>query len=296
MDDGGRRGAGARQGLGWLLAGVVCMAATAASAGSVLFVGNSFTFGAYSPVMRFRPGSVTDLNGEGIGGVPALFKAFAAESGLDEQVSLETSPGKPLSWHLAERRALIDHPWDVVVLQGHSTLDPQAPGDPARHIAAAAELARLFKAANPRVRVYLESTWSRADLVRNPGGPWSGKPIGAMAEDLARASAQALKAAPNLTASIPVGTAWNRAMQAGVADPDPYDGIDFGKVSLWTWDQYHASAEGYYLAALVIFGRVTGIDPLSLGAQEAAARDLGLSPKVAAALRQVAHDELAAGR
>ena len=40
---------------------------------SILFVGNSFTFGAGSAVKFYRAETVTDLNSEGIGGVPALF-------------------------------------------------------------------------------------------------------------------------------------------------------------------------------------------------------------------------------
>ena len=44
---------------------------------TVLFIGNSFTFGANSPVWRYRADTVTDLNGEGVGGVPALFKLLA---------------------------------------------------------------------------------------------------------------------------------------------------------------------------------------------------------------------------
>jgi hypothetical protein len=63
-----------------------------------------------------------------------------------------------------------------------------------------------------------------------------------------------------------------------VADPDPYDGVSFGQVDLWGWDHYHASAYGYYLEALVVFGGVTGRDPRSLGEQETSAVDLGLSP------------------
>ena len=43
---------------------------------SILFVGNSFTYGELSPVRHFQPDSVTDLNREGTGGVPALLKAF----------------------------------------------------------------------------------------------------------------------------------------------------------------------------------------------------------------------------
>ena len=52
-------------------------AAHAAPATSILFIGNSFTFGAGSPVHFYRADTVTDLNKEGIGGVPALFKSFA---------------------------------------------------------------------------------------------------------------------------------------------------------------------------------------------------------------------------
>jgi hypothetical protein len=92
----------------------------------------------------------------------------------------------------------------------------------------------------------------------------------------------------------PVGEAFNRAIRTGVADGNPYDGIDAGKVDLWTWDHYHASTYGYYLHALVVFGNVTGVDPLALGRGECSAYELGMSPDEAEALQQVAHDELVA--
>ena len=50
---------------------------------SVLFVGNSFTYADLSPVRHFQPESVTDLNREGTGGVPALLKAFAVQVHLN---------------------------------------------------------------------------------------------------------------------------------------------------------------------------------------------------------------------
>jgi len=280
-----------------VLAGVLdARPATAPAARSILFVGNSFTFGAGSPVQRFHPERVTDLNKEGIGGVPALFKTFATEAKLEFDVSLETSPGKPLSWHLTERRPLLEGKWDVVVLQGYSTLDPQNPGNPAAHVKGAQDLARLFKAANPNAEIDLVTTWSRADQVYKPEGAWYGKPIYQMADDLAAASVLALQGSRDLNASIPVGGAWNRAMRDGVADPNPFDGVEFGKVNLWTWDQYHASTEGYYLEALVIFGKITGVDPTTLGARESAASDLGMSMATVRALQKVAHDELEAGK
>jgi len=95
---------------------------------------------------------------------------------------------------------------------------------------------------------------------------------------------------------IPVGEAWTRAIQTGVADPNPYDGIEAGKINLWTFDNYHASTHGYYLEALVIFGSVTGRDPRSLGQNECSAYELGLSRTEAKALQQVAFDQLAPTR
>lgn len=259
-----------------------------ASARDILFIGNSFTFGAGSPVERYRPDSVTDLNGETIGGVPALFRTFAEQAGLDWTVSLETSPGKDLAYHDANRRAAIDRRWDVVILQGYSTLDAKRPGDATRHGAAAGRLAALFHARNPRARVELVETWSRADLTYRPGSRWSGKPIATMANDLAAANRQVARTVPGIAGTIPVGSAWNDAIAIGIADADPYDGIDPGKVGLWADDHYHGSTAGYYLEALTIFGRVTGYDVRRLGPDERAARDLGLTPAVVKALQRVA--------
>ena len=88
--------------------------------------------------------------------------------------------------------------------------------------------------------------------------------------------------------------AFNRAIAAGVADPNPYDGIGANQVNLWAVDGYHASLFGYYLEALTIFGKVTGRDPLSLTDEERVADDFGFSREQTHALQQIAHDELAA--
>jgi hypothetical protein len=93
---------------------------------------------------------------------------------------------------------------------------------------------------------------------------------------------------------LPVGEAWNRAFATGVADPNPYDGVAFGQVDLWSYDQYHASVAGYYLEALIVFGGITGVDPMTLGSRERAADELGLSAAQATSLQKVAHDQLSA--
>jgi hypothetical protein len=267
--------------------------ATPAAAETILFVGNSFTFGANSPVRTMNKTRVTDLNHEGIGGVPGLFARFAEEAGLDYRVSLETSPGKSLGWHLANRKSVIDRRWDHVVLQDYSTLDAARPGDPAQLVADAATLARLFAARNPTVSIRLTATWSRPDLVFRPGSRWSGSAIATMANDLRSGYDRAARVDRHIAGVVPVGQAFTCAIRRGVADANPYDGIAYGTLPLWSWDQYHASAYGYYLEALMLFGLITGHDPRTLGRDEKAANELGFSPDQAAALQDVAHAALA---
>ena len=263
---------------------------------TILFVGNSFTQGAHSAVKRYRADAVTDLNGDGYGGVPALFKTFAEQAGLDWKVSLETQGGKPLAFHYEERRARLRGAWDVVVLQELSTLDRARPGDASGYLKYAPMLAAMAVQANPKAEVLLMSTWSRADLVYPPGSPWSGKPIAAMAQDMRAAAERVRGVSSDIRGIIPVGQAWDRAMRSGFADPDPYDGIAFGQVDLWTYDHYHASIYGYYLEALVVFGQVTGVDPMVLGKHERAADDLGISEDQAVSLQRIASEQLAAER
>ena len=280
-----------------LFISLVCTLATAgAQTGtSVLFIGNSFTFGAGSPVRFYRAETVTDLNNEGIGGVPALFKSFTTQAGLAYDVYLETRGGSGLEFHLENKLGVIgQRPWDTVVMHGQSTLDFDKPGDPAKLIATSRQLSEFFRERNPGVRVHLMATWSRADETYPAGGAWSGKPIEAMARDVRTANDRAAAGAPAIKSVIPVGEAWTRAIRAGIADPNPYDGIEAGKLNLWTYDHYHASAHGYYLEALVIFGSLTGRDPRSLGENECSGYELGFSRPQVKALQQIAFDELAA--
>jgi hypothetical protein len=265
---------------------------------NIVFVGNSFTFGANSAAHYYKSDTVTDLNGPGpngktVGGVPAMFKAFTKEAGLDYTVSLETVGGKGMDFHYAEKRALLDKPWDVVVMHGYSTLDQAKPGDPALLISSARQMTDMFRARNPRAEVWLDATWSRADQTYPDGKPWHGKPIQQMGKDIAVAYDMAARNA-RASGVVPVGLAWNRAFDTGVAGIDPYAGIPAGKINLWSWDSYHASAYGYYLEALMVFGKVTGRDPLSLGDNETVADDMGFSKPQTHALQQIAHDELAA--
>src|ERR1700759_55061 len=117
------------------------------SGGSILFVGNSFTFGRVDPVMSYNAGNVRDLtaptsgpsftNTTGSnpyephpwGGVPGLFEAFASQAGLELDVAISarnaaTLQGQylnsnPAGWDL--RGNVASQAWDTVVLQDNST-------------------------------------------------------------------------------------------------------------------------------------------------------------------------------
>ncbi|WAC73488.1 PEP-CTERM sorting domain-containing protein [Roseateles sp. SL47] len=284
-----------RRPLGGLLVGVsLTWGLGAAQAETILFVGNSFTYAEGSAVKYWHANTVTDLNQQGIGGIPALFKAFTVQAGLSYDVSLETAGGQGLDYHYNNKLAVLDKPWDKVVLQSYSTLDANHPGNPAKLIQYAGLLANTFKARNSQVDVQLLATWSRADQTYPTTGAWYGQSIYQMALDVNAGYQLADAASDNIQGVIPVGLAWNRAMSQGFADINPYDGIDPGKVKLWANDNYHASVYGSYLEALTIFGHITGLDPRSLGANETSAAQLGITTAQASALQQLAFEQLAA--
>ena len=63
-------------------------------------------------------------------------------------------------------------------------------------------------------------------------------------------------------------------------------------MDLWWKDYLHASKYGSYLDALIQFGTIPDLDPATLGANEIAARDLGISAADAATLQRIASFEL----
>ncbi|GJM12540.1 MAG: hypothetical protein DHS20C12_09430 [Pseudohongiella sp.] len=279
-----------------LLASLLLMplATTAVAQTSALFIGNSFTYGYGSAAKFYRADSVTDLNNEGIGGVPALFKSFTDQAGLDYDVYLETRGGSGLDFHLENKLGVIGRrPWDQVVMHGYSTLDSNDAGNPRVLVDTAGQMADFLEGLNSDVEIFLTATWSRADRVYTSDSPWRDTPIEQMAIDVRAGYDQAAAGAAAIKGVNGVGEAWTRAMDAGIADPNPYDGIDADKIDLWTFDHYHASSYGYYLEALVVFGNLTGLDPRSLGENECSAFELGMSRSQIKGLQQAAYDQLA---
>ena len=124
--------------------------------------------------------------------------------------------------------------------------------------------------------------------------------LAGMTADLRAAFAAKAQSNPAFAGVIPVGEAFQRAVDQGVAKGDGFYGADGtyaaaapqDKIDLWWIDYLHASKHGSYLSALVMFGRLTGLDPWSLGASEKAAADLGIAPGDAVKLQQIASEQL----
>jgi hypothetical protein len=287
-------------------AALLALSLAPVSARTVLFLGSSFTYGAHSAAQHYHPELVKDLNGpdrngETYAGVPAIFKQFTLEAGLtDYDVSSELVGGKGLEYWFTvpDTLARINKPWDAVVMHGFSTLDQAHPGDRTLLLSSSKRIADMFLKANPASKLYLFATWGRADQVYPDNAPaaWKGKTPQQMGKDVQAAYEQAVKEEPRYAGIVPVGLAWNRAIDTGVADANPYDGLDANKVDLWAYDHYHASQYGYYLEALMDFGKLTGHDPMELAGKDRVAEALGISPQQSRALMQVAHDTLASSK
>ncbi len=177
--------------------------------------------------------------------------------------------------------------------------------------------------ASAATKVYLTETWARPDMafahqITTPDpASSSGEPIvdtssaggaattyytslGAMSADLHAAFAAVGQADAGLAGVIPVGDAFQLGVDEGsvksggfydangvFVPPQPGEPLD-----LWWDDGLHASKYGSYLDALVQFGTITGLDPLSLGANESAAQSLGISSTDAVFLERLAAEDL----
>lgn len=296
-----------------LWAGImVCAGRPASGQVRILFVGNSYTHGAYAPVLNYNSAAIIDEN-YGLassnpryqsnpsepgpwGGVPGLFKKFTDQAGLNYEVHLEAISAATLQQHHAGALAVVQQSqWHKVVLQELSTrpLPVARGGQPTAFFDYAARLEQAVHASSPAAQVYLYQTWARADITYPSNQPYSGLPIDSMTQNLHDAYYRLAGHLPGIAAVAPVGDAWLRAIQAGVASRNPYTPTA-GLLDLWAPDRSHASKWGSYLAACVLFGQITGRDPRSLGGTEQAAAALGITTTDASSLQQIAFQQVQA--
>jgi hypothetical protein len=257
----------------------------------ILFVGNSFTHGHTAPAQYYNSGSVTDPNGTGYGGVPAIFKQLTLQEGLSYNVTIEAVSSETLQWHYQNKASIIGQPWDIVVLQEQSLtpLPSSHGGNPSLYATGVGNITNLVRSQNPSASIYLYETWASPTSVASNGYTNSGG-LQAMQNDL-QAGTYGVFYDQNLSGVARVGDAFMRAVDQGIADPNPSDGISSGMVNLWAADNRHAGAYGSYLSAAVFYAELTGADPrsLSVGAGSAAA-GLGLTASAAENLNRIAYE------
>lgn len=276
-----------------------CLVAAAAAAPraeaatrEILFVGNSFTHGAVEPTYSYNKGTVTDANGTGMAGVPAIFKKMIDQSGLSGNVTIEAVSGETLQYHYSTKAAIIGQAkWDDIVLQEYSTrpLPSNKGGNIAAFNTALGNLKALIVGSSG-ADIHLYETWARPDLTFPAGQPYSGQPLSAMQTDLHNAY-YAANATFGFAGVAPVGDAFLRAVNEGVANPKPYQAAPAGTLDIWDTDRYHASKYGSYLSAAVMLAELTDVDPrtLATGANTAAA-GLGIASADAQRLNLIAYE------
>jgi len=297
------------------------------SVNRILFVGDSFTHGRYTPVRNYNSANDTDEN-YGLpssnaraestsepgpyGGIPGIFKEFTTEAGLNYDVHVEAISSTSLATHWSVASSVIGDPeWNAVVLQEISTrpLPPSLTGDstsnPSNFCGSVKTIEQGVHAVAPTASVYLYETWARADEAQALGSSSYSTNLTSLFTSYHNVYYRAAVLDGNIAGVAAVGDAWQLAINNGVATANPYTsstgpflwyGINgVNNPAITSADEYHPSIYGAYLSALVLYGQITGHDPALLGSGEQAASALGISSTIAMQLQGIAHTQIYSG-
>jgi hypothetical protein len=215
---------------------LIAVAAPALRADDILFIGNSFTFGA----------SVPDLPKDG--GVPALFEAIARAKGQPVTVSSVTAGGQDWSYHLAQPRtaaALRSKVWNWVVLQDYSTR-PTRIGNISQFMQDGATFSNQIAQTSPHAGILLYETWAR------PPGSFYQYPPGNGLSGPAQMMSDLHDAYGNLQRALAAQDQGRPVRVALVGTAFAMCGTEYPAIPLDATDHHHSTLEGYYLAALVM--------------------------------------------
>ena len=257
---------------------------------NILFVGNSFTHGNYNPVQHYNHASVTDPNGTGYGGVPAIFKKMTDEAGLSYNVTIEAVDAKTLKWHSTKKASVLSQAkWNIVVLQEQSRtpLPVEHGGDPSEFATGVSACQSLVLSTNPTAKILLYETWAYAPRAGVKGYAPGISGLEAMLADLH--SSYASVDSNYHFGIIPVGDAFMEVLKEGLSDPN--NAVVPGKFQLLSpSDNKHPSPYGAYLSSAVFFAKITGLDPRTLPVDaNSAAGGLGISSADAQNLNKIAY-------
>ena len=195
--------------------------------------------------------------------VPGILQALARAGGTDLAVETVAGPNMALIDHWTQgiaRREIEKGGWRFVIMQQGPT-SVEINRDTLR--LAATRFAPSIRAAGATPALY--SVW----------------PAASRKQDFARSiESYAIAAADVDGLLLPAGSAW---LAAWARDPS---------LPLYGGDQFHPSAAGSYLAALVMYARLLGKDPVGLPARLtlASGATLALDEGMARVLQEVARD------
>ncbi len=216
---------------------LVIAVAAPSRADDILFIGNSFTIGSTAPIVVRN------------GGVPKLVEEVARAKGKQLDTSAVMVGGKDWSYHLAQpatAKALAAKTWTWVVLQDYSTR-PTKVGDIVGFMRDGETFSDRIAQASPAAGIILFETWARPAGAFYQSEP--GHDLGDPSQMMAQLHQSYGSLHDDLAAKNPkrevrvalVGTAFGRANS------------EYPAINLNASDHHHASIEGYYLAALVIY-------------------------------------------
>jgi len=256
-----------------LFALLLAVGSLSAQADDILFIGNSFTFGECAPAVKKN------------GGVPKLVEAIAVAKGKTVSASAVTAGGKDWSYHLAQPvtdAALASKTWTWVVLQDYSTRPTQI-GNVDQFMKDGETFSDRIAKNSPAAGILLYETWARPPGLFYKIGPTGPEQ---MIDQLHHSYVQLQDdlAAKNPSRPVRValvGTAFARAE------------AQYPEIKLDAFDQHHATAEGYYLAALVMYETIYH-DTAKGAPSQFYNGELTIPADEAAKLQQVA-DEVASG-
>ena len=167
--------------------------------------------------------------------LPAMLEALLRSGGLEQvRMASLSQPGFGLEDHWrggVARAAIRDGEWDVIVLQQ----GPSATEGRPSLLEYSSRFAEKARDAGARVGLYMV---------------WPSKARSFDFEGVSESYSMAADSAGGLL--FPIGDAWR---EAWCRDPD---------LALYGPDAFHPSPAATYLAALVIYGRLTGSDPRGL--------------------------------
>jgi hypothetical protein len=224
---------------------------------SVLFVGDSFTHGRYTPVRTFnaeipgepwQPPQVIDENygqtGERQelepgpwGGIPGIFSELAQQMHLSYEVHIEAISATSLKKNFnAASDVIAQAGWQTVVLQEISvkplprSLTNSEISDPPGFWASVQTIEQAVHAVAPKAQIFLYETWASGDLAKAIAGDPSQpdfeekyfKALDVLLDTNLASYRCAAQRDGNVAGVAPAGEAWRRAWADGLANPDPF--------------------------------------------------------------------------